>query len=585
MRTDRGIRRAARSRAREAVTRLALIASAAVLTMLTGAPLLQPADAARINPTDNDFFHRLWARTDLPVVRGETSRAWIWGETSISPLISEPTSGDTRLVQYFDKGGMQFNPDPVIEIGDPAFVMASPLAHEMITGRLASGEQWAPPGIGIAGDADDRTGPTYATFSTLQDAPPAANGAILTQIVDRQGNVSNDARLATYGVRAAQRVSLPGLDHQIASPFWTFVKSHGSVYRAARFVDGPLFEDHWAMIGLPLTEAYWSRVKVGGERVDVLIQVFERRVLTYTPSEPDGWQVQIASTGRHYVDWRYGGMISADLTAEPDSLPKPVGPDYESLREELLEMIDSVSGDHAVTVLDLQTGDTISINGSRRQLAACTIKIPIMIAVAQDISAGKYTAADVQHLVIPAMGPSLTWHARELLKIAGGGDVGKGVQRANRIMTSYGVEDSLLTHAPGYWGEEHGYRRSHGEIENWLTTDDLATLLGGIWNGEDLTPEERDYVLWSLTLATPFLDGAFRAPLPADAAAFHKIGVLYQPDNTWNDAGVVVFERNGQEYAYVVAYLSSQNESTYLNGYYLNQSITRSTWEIVSSIE
>ena len=67
-----------------------------------------------------------------------------------TPSATEPTPDNTRLVQYFDKGGMQFNPDPVIQVGNPAFVMASPLAYEMITGRLASGQQWEPPGIGIA---------------------------------------------------------------------------------------------------------------------------------------------------------------------------------------------------------------------------------------------------------------------------------------------------------------------------------------------------------------------------------------------------------------------------------------------------
>jgi beta-lactamase class A len=177
------------------------------------------------------------------------------------------------------------------------------------------------------------------------------------------------------------------------------------------------------------------------------------------------------------------------------------------------------------------------------------------------------------------MGPSLTWPARELLRITGDGDVGAGVHRANDIMRSFGVERSLMTHAPGYWGEEHGYRRTDGEVENWLSTDDLARMLAGIWEGEGLTPSERNYVLWSLTLATPFLDSAFRAPLPADAASFHKIGVLYQPENTWNDAGIVVIERDGLEYAYVVALLSSQNKSAYLDGYYLNRTINERAWQ------
>ncbi|MEZ4569672.1 MAG: serine hydrolase [Thermomicrobiales bacterium] len=450
------------------------------------------------------MFHRLWARTDLPIVEARTSRSWIWGEHSISPLVAEQNSDGTRLVQYFDKGGMQFNPDPVVQIGNPAFVMASPLAYELITGRLADGTQWEPSGISIAGDADDATGPTYATFKGLRDAPASADGALLTQFVDRQGTVSNDERLAQYGVTAAYHVQLPLLDHQIASPFWSFIQSSGMVYEAAQFREEPLFEDQWSMIGLPLTDAYWSQVKYAGRTDDVLVQVFERRVMTYNPAEPEGWQVQFANIGRHYVDWRYGGTVPAELAADPASLPQQARPNLDPLRTELADMLASEPGAQAVTVLDIQTGETVSVNGDQRYLAACTIKIPIMIAVARDITAGKYTAADVQHLVLPAMGPSLTWPARELLRITGDGDVGAGVHRANAIMESYGVERSLMTHAPGYWGDEYGYLASDGEVENWLTTDDLAKLLAGIWNGDGLTPAERNYVLWSLTLATPF---------------------------------------------------------------------------------
>ncbi|CAN5666303.1 hypothetical protein BH23CHL2_BH23CHL2_28600 [soil metagenome] len=565
--------------------RLTLIISAMLVVFASGALAFQPAVAERVAPTGHGLFHRLWARTELPVIEGAASRSWIWGETAITPLVSEPNADNTRIVQYFDKGGMQFNPDPAIQIGNPAYVMASPLAYEMLPGQLASGDQWGPSGIGIAGDADDVSGPTYATFTDLRDAPPPADGALLTEAVDRQGNRSHDDRLAQFGVTAAYRVTLPGLDHQIASPFWEFIQSSGPVYEAARVLDEPMFEDQWAMIGLPLTEAYWSRVKLNGEISDVLVQVFERRVLTYTPTMPDGWQVQIANTGRHYVDWRFGGSIPSNLMAEPESLPVPPPPDYAPLRAELVDLLANATGNNAVTVLDIQTGESISINGDRRQLAACTIKIPIMIAVARDISAGKYTAADVEHLVIPAMGPSLTWHARELLRITGDGDVGAGVRRANAIMQSLRVENSILTHSPGYWGEEHGYGASHGEFENWLTTDDLSRMLAGIWNGDGLTPTERNYVLWSLTLATPFLDAAFRAPLPAGTAAFHKIGVLYQPENVWNDAGIVVLERHGQEYAYVVAFMSGQNPSTYMDGYYLNQAANERVWRIFSNVQ
>jgi len=36
------------------------------------------------------------------------------------------------------------------------------------------------------------------------------------------------------------------------------------------------------------------------------VQVFERRVLTYTPGNPPGWDVEAGNVGLHYYEWRYG---------------------------------------------------------------------------------------------------------------------------------------------------------------------------------------------------------------------------------------------------------------------------------------
>ena len=51
---------------------------------------------------------------------------------------------------------------------------------------------------------------------------------------------------------------------------------------------------------------YEARVKVGGVERDVLMQAFQRRVVTYTPSNSAGFQVEMGNVGRHYTAWRYG---------------------------------------------------------------------------------------------------------------------------------------------------------------------------------------------------------------------------------------------------------------------------------------
>lgn len=237
----------------------------------------------------------------------------------------------------------------------------------------------------------------------------------------------------------------------------------------------------------------------------------------------------------------------------PEPTPPPVDAAWSGLQRDLQAMVGRWEGQNAVSVTDLQSGRTISINGSRPQLAACTIKIPLLMIVAQDIEAGRYSADSVDSLVRSAMGPSNTWPARELLRTVGDGDIGAGIERVDDLMWSLGMNDSLLAHPPGYDWEDYGY----GDAENLLTTDDLNRLLGKLYRGEALSPWATGYVLWSMSLAPDWVNASLGGPLPADVTLYHKFGQLYDPENTWNDAGIVVFERDGQEYAYAIAYLGS----------------------------
>jgi hypothetical protein len=45
---------------------------------------------------------------------------------------------------------------------------------------------------------------------------------------------------------------------------------------------------------------------------DVIVQASERRVPTYTPSNPTGWKVESGNIGRHDHQWYYGPRPEAD---------------------------------------------------------------------------------------------------------------------------------------------------------------------------------------------------------------------------------------------------------------------------------
>lgn len=292
---------------------LVLLLALASLLLGTAA---QPAAAEMIS---GSAFGNTWARTDFPVSAGAVSRTWMWGPTANSlPLTegyAESPSGH-RLVQYFDKTRMEItNPN-----GDQSsiwYVTNGLLAKELMTGNMQLGDntfhQYAPAQVNVAGDANDANGPTYATFNGLMGYGAIPNGWIITQTVNRAGHVSADASLGSYNV-SAQDVGTP-TKHNVASVFWDFMNSVGTVYANGQYTQAALFQNPFYATGYPLTEAYWTTVLVGGVSKQVLVQVFERRVLTYTPSNSTDWQVEAGNVGQHYYTWRY---VQLGMTPAPD---------------------------------------------------------------------------------------------------------------------------------------------------------------------------------------------------------------------------------------------------------------------------
>jgi hypothetical protein len=69
-------------------------------------------------------------------------------------------------------------------------------------------------------------------------------------------------------------------------------------------------------IGYALCEPFYATVKVAGAQEPVMVQVFERRVLTYTASNPAAFRVEMGKIGAHYYQWRYGGTIRQGATCQ-----------------------------------------------------------------------------------------------------------------------------------------------------------------------------------------------------------------------------------------------------------------------------
>ncbi len=287
--------------------------------------LLAATSPAVAEPIGNTNFQNVWARTDQPVVSGQAHRTWMWGPTANTPSLWEQyfeSPGGQREVQYFDKTRMEIT-QPSGDQSSIWYVTNGLLAEELITGRLQLGDgsfvKHDPAQVNVAGDANDPNGPTYATFNTLMGKSAIPNNQQITQTVDRAGNVGSNQSFGSYNV-VAKDVGAP-TQHNVASVFWDFMTSTGTVYKNGSNVNDKLFDNPFYATGYPLTEAYWTNVLVGGVQKQVLVQVFERRVLTYTPSNDQGWQVEAGNVGQHYYTWRYTQLGNSAVAA---SSSKPV---------------------------------------------------------------------------------------------------------------------------------------------------------------------------------------------------------------------------------------------------------------------
>jgi hypothetical protein len=294
-------------------SRLILAASLACCALILFSAVVVAQEQDEVDPLLAN-----WERTDKPVMDGIVNRTWMWGPQTDAYLTWEAyteSPGGERKVIYFDKSRMEIT-DPDDDRADPWFVTNGLLVVELITGQLQTGhhqfESRGPAAVNVAGDVDDPNGVTYAALANLLQPYNGPQPDPLIWTVDRSGNAGTDERFASYDVGTARYE--PSTGHWVAEPFWQFMTSTGTVWEDDGYLNDTLFADPFYATGYPITEAYWATVLLEGQPEDVLLQCFERRCLTWTPSNPSGWEVEAGNVGLHYYIWRYG---------EPP--PRPVG--------------------------------------------------------------------------------------------------------------------------------------------------------------------------------------------------------------------------------------------------------------------
>lgn len=276
-------------------------------------------------------FDRVWGHCDQPVAAGMVARSWMWGPApffaAYEPYAEGP--GGQHLVSYFDKSRMEIN-NPGGDRNSTWFVTNGLLVVDMIAGRIQTGNYSyvpvAPAQIPVAGDtATSLAAPTYAGLAgvaSLAGDHRAADrqGQMIVESLNRAGAVGTFDAMTGYARYGNYQ---PVTGHNIADVFWRFMTQQGVVYHDGRYEHETLVDWLFAM-GYPITEPYWIQIHVGTSDRWVLMQAFQRRILTYSPTNPAGWEVEMGNVGRAYFDWRYPATPPAPTpTFTPTPTPRP----------------------------------------------------------------------------------------------------------------------------------------------------------------------------------------------------------------------------------------------------------------------
>ena len=257
------------------------------------------------------------------------------------------------------------------------------------------------------------------------------------------------------------------------------------------------------------------------------------------------------------------------------SAPAPNG-DFVDLQESLRAEIAASGINAAVAVTDLQTGESIHVNGDEPRLPGCTINFFVLLSVVMDLQEGLYSEAEVGDLISRTVWSSNPITARDLLRKTGMGDIDAGLAKINQLLDLLGLSTSTYDHPPAYPQES-----LQGSV-NVLTANEMNRALVALYEARIVEPSWRDYLLNKLTGVKPGLQYLIPAGV-GDGVVSHKNGFLADYGG-WvdNDAGIVTFDRGGRRYAYAISFFTEDVPSKYAD-IPLGQMVSSLVWQYFSS--
>ena len=248
-------------------------------------------------------------------------------------------------------------------------------------------------------------------------------------------------------------------------------------------------------------------------------------------------------------------LIPLEPESAADYFAQEVSEEFLALQAVLEGEVRNYYGDVAICVADLQTNEQICVNGDALHATGCTINMFSLFVVMEEFIAGRAKAEDWAYWIKIGIGhsspPQVAVFVRGIK-----GTLEEGARRADELMQSWGMKDSVSGYIPGYPGQD--WR------PNILTARETNMILAKLYREELFSPEWTAYAIDRLLDIKPGLNYVLPLFLPPGVRVAHKIG-YFQGSNGWvyNDVGIVMMGQGEEQTAYVISYLSQGMPSEY----------------------
>ncbi len=284
----------------------------------------------------------------------------------------------------------------------------------------------------------------------------------------------------------------------------------------------------------------------------------------------------------HY--WRINDLVGGSwLTSEtgafmtlPCGTAVPVNPILWQVQDMMRQVAADSGLNLAAAVMDLQTGETIGVNGDDPRLPGCVMNFFSLLNITEDLQNGLYPEDWAGDLISQTIYGSNPHTAKELLLMSGNGDASVAVRKVEGIVQRMGLPNTVYDHIPAY-----GDLFSLYQYPNVTTANDMVRGLGVFYSGGIVDYQWRDYLLQKMEGVKPGLNHLIGSSAGGDAVISHKNG-FYDQGIVDNDIGIIRFTRGGVTYAYAISLFSEDIQTEFADIPWLDR-IGSLAWQYFSA--